>query len=50
MTLADATATLVQEISQDLGTDSWDGGAMDYDWNQGMWGGDFGFEMDGLWS
>ncbi|KAK4650112.1 hypothetical protein QC762_702210 [Podospora pseudocomata] len=50
MTLADATATLVQEISQDLGTDSWDGGAMDYDWNPGMWGGDFGFEMDGFWS
>ncbi|KAK4177060.1 hypothetical protein QBC36DRAFT_140065 [Triangularia setosa] len=50
MTLADATNTLVADVIQDLGTDSWDGGMMDYDWNTGVWGGDFGFEMDGIWS
>ncbi|KAK0737049.1 hypothetical protein B0T21DRAFT_156225 [Apiosordaria backusii] len=49
MTLADATNTLVADVIQDLGTDSWDG-VMDYDWNMGNWGGDFGFEMDGIWS
>ncbi|KAK4199037.1 hypothetical protein QBC40DRAFT_86967 [Triangularia verruculosa] len=52
MTLADATDTLVADVIQELGTvDSWDGGMMDYDWNMGNWGGDFGFDMDGgIWS